>query len=250
MAARGFLGSGDLYIALFVGGVLQQAQGPFECRKFELKPNVELKEMISKGRSTYGQVVETAAIPQPFDFSVELGEVNKAGLALALFGTIDVLTQSSGTVSNEAVTAKLDSWSPLLGARVSGVVVTNTAGSTTYVNGTDYIVNTEMGWVKPLVGGAITENQVLHVDYTRAAITGSKISGGTQAQIRARFTLDGKNFADDAPHKVTVYEAVIAADSAFDFLADDFNVISLPGRMKTPSGFIEPFLIELRNAAA
>ena len=71
----------------------------------------------------------------------------------------------------------------------------------------------------------------------------------TQAQIRARFLLDGVNFADDTPCIVTIHEAVIAADSAFDFLADDFNAVSLPGRMKTPTGFTEPYTVALRDAA-
>lgn len=250
MAARGFLGAGDLYIDRYSGGSLTGVEGPFECRKFEIKPNVELKELTSKGKTTYGQVIETAAIPQPFDLTIDLGEVNKAGLALALFGTIEALTQSSGTVTNEAVTADHDKWITLSKVRVSSVVVTNTGGGTTYVNGTDYLANLEMGWVKVLSTGAITDNQALHIDFAYAAISGDKILGGTQAQIRARFYLDGKNFADDAPHKVTVYEAVIAADSAVDLLADDFNAISLPGRMKTPTGYTEPFLIELRNVAA
>lgn len=47
---------------------------------------------------------------------------------------------------------------------------------------------------------------------------------------------------------MTVHEVVVAADSAFDFLADDFNTVSLPGRMKTPVGFTEPFNVHLRNA--
>jgi len=45
-----------------------------------------------------------------------------------------------------------------------------------------------------------------------------------------------------------VFEAVIAADSAFNFLADDFASITLPGRMKTPVGFNEPFTVHLRDA--
>lgn len=250
MAARGFLGAGDLYINRYVSGVLAGIEGPFEARKFEIKPNVELKEMISKGRNTYGQVVETAVLPQPFDLTIDLGEVNKSGLAMALFGTIETLTQASGTVSNEAIaitSANQDMWLPLTKARVSSVAVTNSAGSTTYALGTDYLVNLEMGWVKVLSTGTIPTAASIHVDFSHAAISGSTLRGGTQAQIRAQLILDGKNFADDAPHKVVVHEAVIAADSAFDFLADDFNAVTLPGRMKTPTGYNEPFTIELRS---
>jgi hypothetical protein len=250
MAARGFLGSGDLYIARYVNGAFEDYRGPFECEKFEIKPNSELKEKVSKGRSTYGQVVESVPVPQPADLTVDLGEVNKEALALALFGTTAALTQGSGTLSNEAVVTKLDYWKPLTKAKLTPttVVVTNVAGSTTYVEGTDYLVNYQLGWVKTLTGGAIADASTIHVDATYEAITGDEIKGMTQTQVRAKFKFDGKNFADDLPVIVTVHEAIIAADSAFDFLADDFATLSLPGRMKTPAGFTEPFTVHMRNA--
>lgn len=250
MAARGFLGAGDLYIARYVDGAFEDYTGPFECEKFEIKPNTELKEKVSKGRSTYGQVIETVAIPQPADLTVDLSEVNKEALSIALLGTTFALAQTSGTLSNEAISAKLDKWVPLTKARLTAatVIVTNVAGTTTYVEGVDYLVNYQLGWIKAITGGAITEALALHVDAAYGAISGTEIKGGTQAQVRAKFKLDGKNFADDLPVIVTVHEAVIAADSAFDFLADDFATISLPGRMKTPTGFTEPFTVHLRNA--
>lgn len=250
MAARGFLGAGDLYIARYTNGVWGNYEGPFECEKFEIKPNTELKEKVSKGRGTYGQVIESVAIPQPADLTVDLSEVNKASLAIALLGTTAALSQGSGALNNEAITAKLDAWVPLTKAALTeaSVVVTNVAGTTTYVKGVDYIVNPQLGWIKALSGGAITDGTTLHVDAPYSAITGDEIKGGTQAQIRAKFKLDGKNFADDLPVIVTVHEAVIAADSAFDFLGDDFGTVSLPGRMKTPTGFTEPFTVHLRNA--
>lgn len=248
MAARGFLGAGDLYLARLVGGVWEDYSGPYECEQFEIKPNVELKEKTSKGKTTYGQVIESVAVPQPADLTVALGEVNRESLAIALMGTTAALSQASGTITNEAAVAKLDKWVPLTKAALSSVVVTNTAGSTTYVAGVDYIVNADLGWFKALSGGAITEGQTVHVDAAHAAITGTEIKGATQAQLRVRFKLDGKNFADDLPCIVTVHEAVIAADAAFDFLGDDFGSVSLPGRMKTPAGFTEPFTVHLRNA--
>ncbi len=249
MTSRAFIGAGDLYIARYVNGAYEDWAGPYECDQFEIKPNIELKEKVSKGRSTYGQVIESVALPQPADLTVSLGEVNKESLAIALLGTVAALAQGSGTLTNEAITAKLDKWVALSKANLTGnPVVTNVAGTTTYVNGTDYIVNPQLGWIKALPGGAITEGLGLHVDATYAAITGSEIKGMTDSNLRARFKLDGKNFADGLPVIVTVHEAVIAADSAFNFLADDFGSVTLPGRMKTPAGFTEPFTVHLRNA--
>ena len=105
----------------------------------------------------------------------------------------------------------------------------------------DFIVDKDLGWIKVLTGSAlVTNGEVIKVSGTYKSATGSEIKAMTDAQLRARFKLVGKNFADNLPYIVTVHEAVIAADSAFDFLQDDFASISLPGRMKTPTGFTEP----------
>ena len=249
MTARAFLGAGDLYLARQVAGVWEDYTGPFECSKFEIKPNVTLKEQVSKGRNTYGQVIETVALQQPSDLSVDLTEVNKETLAIALLGTTAALVQAGGTLTDEVVTAKLDKWVALSKANLtSGIVVTNSAATVTYVNGVDYIVNMELGWFKALTGGAITESQSLKLDAVYSAISGTQIKGATQAQLRVRMKLNGKNFADDTPCIVTVHEAVIAADAAFDFLSDNFATVSMPGRMKTPTGYTEPFTVDLRNA--
>lgn len=249
MSARGFLGAGDLYISRYVNGAFEDWKGPYECSKFEIKPNIELKEMVSKGKTTYGQVIESVALQQPADFTVELPEVNKESLSIALLGTTAALTQTSGTLTAEAVTVKLDAWVALTKANWNEApVVTNSAASTTYVEGTDYIVNRTLGWIKALTGGAIADAASLKVTVDYDAITGTEIKGATSADVRARFKLDGVNQVDKAPVIVSVHEVVIAADSALDFLADDFNTVSMPGRMKTPTGFTEPFTVHLRNA--
>ena len=249
MSARGFLGAGDLYIARQVGGTYLDYEGPFEATKFEIKPNVEIKEQVSKGRDTYGQVIETVALPKPAQLTVDLAEVNKTSLALALLGTTSALAQSSGTLTGEAVVAAHNVWKPLTKAALSAPPVVKNSGDTvTYVAGVDYIANLQLGWIKVLSTGAIADGATIHVSGSYAAISGIAIAGQTQTQVRAKFKLDGKNFADDLPVIVTVHEAVIAADSAFDFLANDFNTVSLPGRMKTPSGYTEPFTVHLRDA--
>ena len=66
--------------------------------------------------------------------------------------------------------------------------------------------------------------------------------------MRAEFILDGINFADNLPVICTAWEAVLAPDSAFDFLGDGFGVISLKGRLKTPTGKTEPFQVDLLTA--
>lgn len=250
MAARGFIGAGDIYIDRMVAGVSQGLAGPYYANKFEIKPNIDKKEQTSKGRNDYGQVLESVTVQKPAGFTLELSEVNTESLTLALLGTSSAGSQTSGSLTAQAVTVKSDRWVAVTKENLTGaVVVTHTSGAPTYVEGVDYAINKPLGLLKAIVGGAIVDAASVKVTSTYGAITSTKISGATNTDIRAKIIFDGKNQADGLPVIVTVWEAIIAADSAFDFLASDFNTVNLPGTMKTPSGKTEPFVVELRNAA-
>lgn len=252
MSARGFLGAGDLYARVYnpVSGTFDQWAGPFEATKFEIKPNSELKEMVSRGRATYGQVIESVPLPKPADLSVTFAEVNKDSIAMALFGTASVINSGSGTITDENITAVLGKWVQLAHENIAaaGTTLTNSTATVTYVLGVDYEINYRLGLLRCISGGAIADNAALKFDYTYNAITGTSIAGGTQTQVRAQFKLDGVNFADQLPVVVNAWEAVLTPDSAFDFLQNDFAEIQLKGRLKTPAGKSEPFTVALRNA--
>lgn len=251
-ASRGFMGAGDLYVARFNNstGLFDNFVGPIETTKFEIKPKVDLKEMTSKGRSTYGQVIESVPIPKPFDFTVEFAEVNAETLVSAFLGTKSDINLGAGTMVDVQVVTKAGAWAEIghMNIMTAGLVVTNVAQSTTYVLGTDYEINYRLGMIKALPGGAIPVGGTVSIDGSYGAVSGTQIAGGTNAQIRAKFRLDGKNFADGLPCIVDVHEAVIAADGSFDFLANDFASVSLPGRLKTPVGKSEPFTVRLLDS--
>lgn len=250
MSARGYLFEGSLYMARIVGGVEQPLQGPFEGSQFAIQPNVERKEMVSRGRGTFGQVVESVNVPQAADFSVTLNEGTAETLALGLMGTVSALTQAAGNLTDEpvAVGAVRDVWLPLSKANFTGLVtVENAAGTVTYVEGTDYEVNRPQGWLKIKSGGAIAANSTVNVTAAYGAINGSKILGGAAADLRVKFVLDGRNLADGADCTVRVWEAIIAASDAVDFLSGEFVGVPLSGRMKTPAGKTAPFEVDLRN---
>jgi len=249
MAARGFLGAGDVYINLIVADVKQGMKGPYYANKFEIKPNVDKKELTSKGRNDYGQVLETVSLQKPAEFTLELNEVNKESMVIALLGTSAAKTQASGSLTAVTFTAALDSWVPVgKGALTGAITLTNTGATVTYVENTDYLVNRQLGWIKALSGGAILDAAALKLSGAYGAIAGTVIAGATNTDIRAELVFDGINQADGLPCIVTVHEAVIAANAAFDFLADSFNTVNLPGTMKTPTGMGEPFTVELRSA--
>jgi hypothetical protein len=249
MSARGFMGSGDIYINRIVGGVKLGMDGPYFANKFEIKPNVDKKQLESKGRNSRGQVIESVSVQKPAEFTLELNEVNKESMILALLGTEASRTQTAGSLTAVDFVAKLGKWVPLSkqALTAAALTVTNSGASTTYVEGTDYEVNRQLGWIRALATGSIVADAPLKVTAAYGAIAGAVISGATNTDIRAEIVFDGINEADKLPVIVTIREAIIAADSAFDFLADDFNTVNLPGTMKTPTGAAEPFTVELRT---
>lgn len=252
-ASRGFLGAGDLYIARYnpATAAFDDFVGPLETTKFEIKPKVDLKEMTSKGRTTYGQVIESVPIPKPFEFTVQFAEVSGDTLVAAFLGTKTTYNAGAGTLTNQVVKISKGAWVDIgvMNIVAAGLTVKDSTATTTYVLGTDYEINYRLGMLKVLTTSAIVDGVNLKVSGSYNAVSGSQIAGGTNAQIRAKFRFDGKNFADGLPCIVDVWEAIIAADSAFDFLANDFASVSLPGRLKTPVGKTEPFVVKLLDAA-
>lgn len=248
MSAGALLFAGDLYVNRIVGGVPQGEEGPIEGIVFSIQANVDTKESTSKGKSTYGQVRETVNLAKPADFAVTFADATPTTLALALMGNVTALSQASAAAADYTVVAKLGKWVSTGKARFTGTVtVKHSSGTPTYVEGTDYLFNKELGTFKAVTGGTITDLQSVKVNGAVAALTGSVINGGTTPDLRATFRLDGKNLADGSACVVTVDEAVIAPSAAVDFLNSDFITMPLKGRMKTQAGKDSAFRVELRD---
>ncbi len=250
--ARGFLGAGDIYIARYDTQALAflPPAGPYESTKFQIKATTKLTEMTGRGKGTYGQIIESVATPQPTEFEMEIAEVNRESMALAVLGSVATYTQTGAVVSSPVnLTAELDAWAKLAHHTLTAgtVVVKDVTDATIYVLGTDYEVNHALGWIKALSTGAIAQDDVLHVTYTYGTVAGHRVRGVTDPQVRAQIMFDGINLADNSPCLVECYEAVISSSAAFDFLADKFNSVPMTGRLKTPTGKTEPFEIRLPN---
>jgi hypothetical protein len=249
MAARSFLGAGDIFINRMVDGVKQGMIGPIKANKLEIQPQVDTKQSTSKGRYDYGQVLESVNLAQPTEFSLELKEVTGDILVMAFLGTSSDLTQPAGTLTDFAVTVtRKGPWLPLGVKNLEALVaVENVGGTVTYVEGVDYELNRPLGWIRVLPTSAIALDAVLHVTGGYEAATGVVIAGSTRTEVRAEIVFDGINQADGTQATVEIWEAVLSADSAFDFLADDFGNVSLTGNLKTPAGKASPYEVTIQD---
>lgn len=235
--AEGLILAGNLYMApIDSTGARGKLRHVGNAVKFGIKPNSTKKEQKSKMRGSYGQSITTVMLPDPSDLAVTLQRIDKTNLMYQFLGTEAAFSQTAGTVADEAVVAALDGWVKLAAEKVSSVVVTNSGATVTYVEGEDYEVNQDVGMIRALATGDITEAEALKVDYTKAAITdGWGINGSTQSSIRVYCFLEGENIATGELFFCEVWDAMLTPDQEIDFLSDDLVEISLNGSMTKPA---------------
>jgi hypothetical protein len=233
-----------LYIdRLTSAGVSQGAKIAGATSKFELIPESELKEQTGKGRSNYGQVIASAVLPGKTTIKLTINQLDAENMALALLGDVVAGSQTAGSAVAQAVTAIADRYVELGKYAISAVVVQDVTDTTTYVEGTDYLLNTRLGMIKVLSAGAISDADVLHIDYDYALAAFDTITGGTSPTIRAKLVLDGTNFVTGKNCTVTVLSARLKPTSAVDFLSDDFLPLELEGLCEIPEGATSPFTV-------
>ncbi len=116
--------------------------------------------------------------------TLTLKDVIADNVALFVAGAKATVSQASTPVVDEARTGYVDRWTQLgaslsnpTGVRnVTGVAITGTGGTPTYVAGTDYELDAAMGRFRVIPGGGITDATPLLVDYTPAAETRDRVT--------------------------------------------------------------------------
>lgn len=119
-------------------------------------------------RAMIEQAFPELIAPNIFDFGTMQNSPERL-----YFETYTGETGAVVAVTDEVVTGDHDTWVALAQKRIrpgSGVVLTNSGGTTTYNYGTDYIIDHVEGRIKTLSTGSTTDSQSLKIDYTYDAI--------------------------------------------------------------------------------
>jgi hypothetical protein len=244
--AGGFLGSGKVYVDRKVGGVFQGLKFIGNATKFEIKENSEKKERISKGRTNYGSALDTVFVKKPAEVNLTLDDLDKDNLALVFLGNTSNPNVTGASITDEAVTGYIGSIFKTSQRNISSVVLTNAGATVTYVLDTDYsIIDADLGLIKVLTGGLITDGLALLVDYTYGSMTSNKVEGGTNSNIIVKVLFDGLNQADQSKAVANVFEAVLSPTTGVDFLSDDFTSLELAGVANVPAGGTAAYEVEL-----
>lgn len=211
----------------------------------------ELIEVKSKRRDRYNQVIHSEQQPGTSSLALTLVAVPPAIVARVFYGEAAEVSVTGAAVTNEAITFSADELSqPLAHDRIDddpAPVVTNTAGDTTYVAGTDYEIDLRLGRIRRLSTGAITATQTVHVDYTYLSYTLTSIRGGVQPQQNFYLLGDMKNRPDGKDMRLEVYQANLATDGEIDLFGSEPITVTIAGPLITPEDKTEPYKVLLHN---
>ena len=216
-----FLGLADIYLKRY--GVASAGAYPIgSVSKCDITHEEEEKTQQNFGRD--GGTLNAVSRLTKVGINLTLQSLSKSNLALALRGTASSV--AAGAVVDEVVVAKKGALVPLANVGATAVVVKNSAGSTTYVNGTDYTV-TGAGII-PAEAGAITEDQSLKVSYSHpGADVVEALTSGT-----SEFTLyfDGVNEAEGNRNvSVAIWRIKTKLAKTVGLISDDFATLELEG---------------------
>lgn len=178
----------------------------------------EHKESCSGVRGIDLEIVQEINVSASFT----LESMSPENLALVLYGSSS--TVAGGSVTDEQIPLYHDKWMPLANIDVSNVVVGDDATpTTTYVVGTDYEINLAAGSIKALSTGAITDGQVVFVDYDNGGHSEVEaVESGTPPTRWARF--EGLNTADtDKPVVIDFYKMSIQPLAELALITDEIS---------------------------
>lgn len=243
MSAFSFIGAADAYVDLLSDtGQRLGMELKGNCTEFTPKPDSERKEQMATGRSNYGQVLASVTLPKPMTATITFNQLDASLFAAAFFGTNSALTQDAGTISvAEELTTIADRFVEIGKLMVSDVVVKDSTGTTTYVEGTHYTVNTRLGMIRALSTGTIPAGAVVKITYKHAAVNGTQMKAMTKSNVRIRIKLDGQNFADGRNFISDIYQMRLAPTSNFSLVGTEFVDVTFEGALETPAGYDEPF---------
>lgn len=218
-----FIGSGEIYIdGRDVGNAPNFSIAP---------PKIDTKELKGMRRDNYGSTVKSVPVSFSQTLKFSLSDINRDNLILAMFGEGSVVTQIAGSASDEVVSVTKGVWHSLAHRKIKStpaVVVTNTDGTTTYVEGTDYEVDYAAGRLVALETGTIVNGDI-KVDYSYDSYTGYVVAANKKQIIEASLRFVGKDIAQGRDVDLTIYKVSIQPAGEIDLLATDFIKLDFTG---------------------
>ncbi len=219
---RSFVGKGKLYLGRYGQNNLQRIGN---TSKLSLSIDEETKELADY-ENPGGGVADALSRIKDAKVTLTLHNLNATNLALALFG--DASAINAGTVTDENHTAHKGALLRLDKLGASSVIVTNAAGTTTYLAGSDYQISGG-GLLIPDSSG-IPDADPIKVSYAYGAQNLIEAITATGQEYTLAF--DGLNEADSGkPCVVDLWRVRFTPTKSLDLIDDDFSKLELEGKL-------------------
>lgn len=233
IADASYIGKGEIFIGPYAGGAAMVSVG--NCSELTFNHGTE-KKSLADFTSAGGGTANSLERITEVTLAIKAHDVNAANLALGALG--DTSAVSAGAVTNEPHEGYKNGLVPFDFVPDTGasITVTNVAGTTTYVEGTDYVVNGAGIYILP--GGTIADatpgTPNLHVDYTKKAVSVVEAMVATAQEYKLVFV--GLNEAQSGKQVVvTVHRFKPGAAQNIAYLGDDYASLDLPGEALSDS---------------
>ncbi|MFQ2705200.1 hypothetical protein ACK3ZF_20155 [Aeromonas caviae] len=166
-------------------------------------------------------------------------------LAAAFMGLESPINQGAGTLTDLPVTLLAHpKWVSLGKTNLSATGLVVKEGVTPLVLGTDFEINYALGLLRATKAGAVADGGPVTVSASYNAITGTRIAGNVQPEVKAKLTLDGRSVISGEAILLTVPRASLAPKKAVDFLSDKPIEIELEGELLALDGEDAPFYVD------
>lgn len=242
----GIRGAGKLYLAINNSGTYTGYLDMSNLASVAIgNTGSDTKTLKSTAPSNYGAIIGSATTPGDDTITIKLNAPNRKNLLCAFLGTDSTVDVSGSSVSDEVVTAKLLAYSILAHYPVAespAPVVTNSGGTSTYVENTDYSVDYTNGLFYT-IGNNIADNQSLKVDYTYNDLDGYKIQARTRSNINCKLLFTGENLDSNEIIRVEAESVELTPDGDLSLISADgeFLEFGMKGVLKIPTGGTHPF---------
>lgn len=221
-----------------------------EAYPMSVKMTEEVVKIMGRTCLTKGLIVGSKGRPSDAGGSLTLFDYTAENVARAMKGEISTNAVSETTLTDTEVTlGGFGKFASIGTEDLSGVTVASASGGggTTYVEGTDYEIDTVLGLIAAKSGGAIAENATVYVSGTGSANTDTKVTIG-----KGDFTklaLKGNLTDDFNGETVKLYlrmvklissnEVVLLSDESTDREQLDFEMVPEVPSGQSDYGFID-----------
>lgn len=217
-----YLGAGQVYAkAEGVAGAMAPIGNVSELKLAIETEDKSLTDYTRGGGAPYAEFSRIKGVK----VNATLHDFNRVNLARALYG--ETASVSGGSVTDEVHTAYKGGLLRLAHPAPSSVVVTNSAGTTTYAPGVDYEVRKEGIFI---LDGAITDGSQVKVDYTYTGY--DVIQALMNPGVILQMVFGGVNEADGGkPVVVELFRVSLGAAKEISLIGDDFASLQFEGKL-------------------